>query len=218
MTLTLIGISLSVFVASVVLGMFWYRIRFGIQASKQMLMPETAVVIKTSSGIYRSRFAGDEDRGLRFESLLSRQFFVPIRVGEFVTIETATKRGIVLFRSKVVDRDEATHEIIVERPIAISNIDRRDSKRFACNNSAVVVKLDGAATQLIDVSSKGAKLRAKCEFAKGERVSVELPWQLTEVGAWVIESANLGRGDDACSILRIMFEEPAQLPRKNIFV
>lgn len=215
MTLAFVAISLSVFVASVLLGYLWYRVRFGVQASKPILMPNMAVRIKTSSGMYRSRFAGESGSKLRFESLLSRQSFVPIRVGELVTIEAATNQGIVLFRSRVVEREEATHDLVIERPKEISHVDRRDAARFPCNDMEVTVKLDGLSAQLIDLSAKGAKLRTRCEYKKGERVSIEFPWQSTEIGAWVIDIASAGLGENACSVLRIVFEEPAKLPRKS---
>jgi hypothetical protein len=164
--------------------------------------------------MYRTRFSGEFGRHLRFESPIARQLFVPIRIGESVTIEASTKKGVVLFRSKVIDRVETTHELIVEKPSVISQFDRRDCRRFVCDDLEVAAKVDGVSVQLMDVSEKGAKVRMIGEFEKGERISVRLPWLEGEVGAWVIDSEKVGRGEDTGLIVRMVFEEPVKLPRR----
>jgi hypothetical protein len=182
-----------------------------IAVSKPLFIPEAPVRLRSESNLYRTRFIRQEGDEMVFAAPISRESYVPIRVGEEVTIELLSEKGITLVRSTVVRRDDKTHEFAVGKPEMSSLIERREARRVAYEKD-LRIQADSADAHLIDVSNRGAKFRTWKEFAKGERISIQLPWKKDLVGAWIIESAAAPKGTSGREY-RAVFEEPVAPPK-----
>lgn len=168
------------------------------------------VRIKCDGTLYRTRLTGFQGRDIVVAAPLSRDSYVPIRIGQAATLELLSKKGVLLIQTRLSKRNSATHELVFEGGNPSSLIERRAADRVEFNPSARIW-LNDASGELLDFSEKGGKARASGNFFKGERISVLLPWQKDVLYAWVISVEPTG--DEV--VLRFLFEEPASLPLRG---
>lgn len=170
-----------------------------------LVPPENAGLrIRASSGMYRSRFLGAGPSGWTFAAPIQRDAYVPIRVGEQLTIEASSANGMLLFQTEVIERDADTHQVTVAPPHRVSRIERRQARRFP-EYKGVSALLDGRAATLCDLSEYGARLETDAEVRAGERVELRLDGAREPIVGWVLEATPQGRGR---LIARIRFEDP----------
>ena len=170
---------------------------------KQGTPIENAVLqIRASSGMYRSRFVGENTVGWIISAPLCRNAYVPIRVGEVLTAWLPTSEGLRSFKAEVLLRDSTTHELTIQKPETMHAVERRQSPRKTSFANALV-SVEGEHAQLVDLSEGGARVAAKNRISKGERVRLDLP-ALGPVFGWTLESKPAAEGYE----IRVRFEEP----------
>lgn len=183
---------------------FSFALSYGIaralgQRRMQVLVPGCSVRLRTSDGVYRTRYAGPSPQGLVFAAPLKRDSYVPISVGAPVTVEAPSHRGVLLFRTRVASRDAATHEFVLAAPDRVFHEDRRQSPRLVKGRAAIRVEEQTA--WLADASETGFRFYSDAAFGPGERVRIDLPEQEEPEFAWVLHCGpNLEGGKGAYSI------------------
>jgi c-di-GMP-binding flagellar brake protein YcgR len=152
--------------------------------------------------MHRSRFARQTENGWVIGAPLSRDAYVPIRVGEKLTVVMPTDKGLRQFETEVVLRDTETHELTVKIPARMSVVERRQSERIDkfLNPNALI---EGKAATLVDLSTGGVRLVTSEPLKRGERAAIDLP-DNGRVFGWVLDSAPSSPG----YVLRLRFEEP----------
>src|SRR5688500_4704996 len=141
--------------------------------------------MKTSDGVYRTRYAGFSKNGLHFAGPIQRDHFEPIGVGERVTLEVPMSSGVAIFRSEVVKRIAASHEIVVRSPERLHCQERRDAVRKDARTKEI--RVEDQAAWLCDLAPHGIKLVRDGVLRQGERIKVEMPCLEEPVYAWVLE-------------------------------
>jgi hypothetical protein len=170
---------------------------------KQGIPIENAVLqLRASSGMYRSRFVGENTVGWIISAPLCRDAYVPIRVGEMLTAWLPTSEGLRSFKSEVLLRDSSTHELTIQKPVSMQAVERRQSPRKTSFSNAAV-SVEGEDGLLVDISEGGARVSAKNRITKGERVRLDLP-TLGTVFGWTLESKPANDGYE----IRVRFEQP----------
>jgi hypothetical protein len=173
--------------------------------SAQTAIPENATLkIRGESGMYRARFLGSSERGWRFGAPLRRDSYVPLRVGEILSVEAALPDGAALFRTRVLHRDDTNHEVVMERPKQISRIDRREMARWVPDSADHAV-LDGKPARIVDLSNHGARVESQAPRHAGERICLDHSHWAKPVFGWVLETWPI---KGTLQSIRIRFEEP----------
>lgn len=201
----MIGYFTMVFAGSVGGSYAWFSLR----RRRQHALPTVGgtMRLRTVSGIYRARFLRETPEGWVFSAPLKRDVYVPLRPGEAVTAECPTEKGVLLFRTCIVGRENESRELILQKPKDAFPKDRREGKRVRVEGVAVSVESHDA--DLIDISEGGAKAILSSRYANGDRVAVQLPWSEEPVYAAVLETqVEDGRGFYST---RMVFEEPIKV-------
>ncbi|MCX7801107.1 MAG: flagellar brake protein [Fimbriimonadales bacterium] len=131
--------------------------------------------LRTAQGVYRCRVEARGPDGWVITSPLQRDAFVPLQVGEALTVEWPTERGVVLFRTRVLARDAVDHTYRIAPPERARPQERRSHPRtteFPIDR----VALDGRPAELVDLGPRGCRLRTASCPVPGTRVRVDLPW------------------------------------------
>jgi c-di-GMP-binding flagellar brake protein YcgR len=165
-------------------------------------LPNTTLQIRTGSGLYRSKFIGDNASGWVISAPLSRDAYVPLRVGEAITVLGPTESGLKHFHTEILLRDSETHELTIKIPEKMSTVERRQSFRvdkFLTPNAVV----EGQPATLLDLSEGGARVVIREQIKRGERTALELPGN-DKMFAWVVDSSPANPG----YVIRLRFEEP----------
>jgi hypothetical protein len=171
--------------------------------------PGSALRMRGEGGMYRTRVVETRGPFWVLAAPLMRDFYVPMHVGEKLTVEYPMEDGVMFFRSVVRARDAATHTLIIDRPEGGRKTERRTEKRLA-NPSWGRALVEGIDSTLINVSSGGAKVTTRRGVQIGERVGLRLPWSEELVYGWVLEAIPSVKSEVEA---RIRFEEPlAALP------
>jgi hypothetical protein len=105
--------------------------------------------------MHRCYFLKATPDGWIFSAPLSRHCYVPIRLGELLTIEARAPGGVLLYRAVLKERRTNPHVLVVERPVFASRQERRDEPRLRDQGHAT---LDGGEAILRDISTHGARL------------------------------------------------------------
>src|SRR5512141_887054 len=93
--------SIAVFAGAALLAFAFHRWPF--KRAKRLELPEGAVVkLRGRKGMYRSRLIAPSEAGWRIGAPLQRDSYVPLRPGESITVEAATPKGLISFRSQVL--------------------------------------------------------------------------------------------------------------------
>ena len=175
---------------------------------KKAPVPKVNAVLRiTSAGtVYRAHFVGERPDGWSFTPPLQRDSYVPIRVGEPITIETVMDGGVAVFRTTLRERSVNPPLLIADKPAFWHVEERRDSIRIE-DIGHVNAKLDGDKVGLIDLSACGARIRSQAVRKEGDRVKLEVSGLGDAIYGWVLDSDR--RGDRY--ILRMRFEEETDL-------
>lgn len=203
----LVGLFSLVFAVSFGAAYLWASLK---RRQAQVPPPERSVArLRTAGAVYRCRFVGVDPAGWRFTCPIQRDAYVPIRVGEGVTVECAAEGGVRVFRTDVVGRDAVAKELILRAPDTVHLRDRR-SERRRDDVAGLTVVVDGIEGTLADISRTGLRMLSSRPIEKGERVSVLVAGVGPERKmAWVIgsESNSYGPG----FIIRLKLEETFDL-------
>jgi hypothetical protein len=166
--------------------------------------------LRATHGVYRCRVEGRGPDGWVISSPLQRDSYVPLQVGEPLTVEWPTERGVVLFRTRVLSRDAVDHTYRIAAPERPRPQERRSEPRtteFPIDR----VAFDGGPAELVDLSPRGCRLRAARCPAPGNRVRVDLPWSREPSFGSVLEVRS-ARFDSAPGVeVRLVFEERVPL-------
>lgn len=165
--------------------------------------------LKTSGGVFRTRFAGVEPNGLRFTSPIQRDHFHPIAVGETVTLEVPMAGGVAIFRTEVVERILASHELVVRAPDRLRCQERREAVRSDARTKEI--RVEDQAAWLCDLAPNGLRFVRDGVLRKGERIKVDLPNLEEPVYGWVLECTNNFDRIMGTHMIRARFEEPVHV-------
>ncbi len=163
--------------------------------------PGTTLRLRATAGVYRSKLILAEAGGWRISAPLSRNHYVPLRIGESITVEAPVQGGVYLFKTIVAARDADLHELILCPPTNVAPTERRTIQR--CERVEPIT-IEGEPGQLVDISALGARLKTRKRFTPGDRVRLDLRDGL--LFAWVLESWPTRHGDDWRENLRVRFE------------
>lgn len=203
----LVGLFAVVFAVSFGLAYVWSVLK---RRQSQIPPPVNSVArLRTPGAVYRTRFVGVDAVGWRFTCPLQRDAYVPIRVGEAVTVECQSEGGVRIFRSEVVGRDALTKELILRVPGTVYVRDRRFEARRT-DVAGMTVDIDGTEAVLADLSSTGLRVVAAKPIPKGERVSLRMAGVVPDrQTAWVIGSEPNVNGPGF--LVRLKLEEALDL-------
>ena len=197
-------VSLILFFATgfaVSMGAAWLFVKITLHLRNQLNPSVGAILsVRASSGIYRAHIV-KLGSVWTISAPLQRDNYVPLRVGEEVVIEAASKHGALLFRTEILSRQTNPHCLIVKKPEKIHRIERREHKRWP-HLTGSKVKIGGENGQLLDLSEGGARVQTSFRTHKGDRVKLEMPWGQA-IDAWVLSR----EGNEA----RLRFEELLEL-------
>lgn len=169
--------------------------------------PETIVRLRSLSGMYRARFLAKDRAGIHISSPMQRDFFVPLRVGEEVSIEVPIEKGVVVFKTEVVSRDNDNHTFCLRAPAVPNMINRREeirSVRF--HGEQAFVNEEHA--ELVDVSRSGARVLTFAKIEPGEVVRVAIPRFDASQLAHVLDCTPAPLQDRQGYQLRLRFIDP----------
>jgi hypothetical protein len=170
-------------------------------------IPNGQIKVTSGASAYRARFLCESREGWLFTAPLQRDAYVPLRVGEPLIIEAPSVRGVLRFRTEIVDRRADSGVMVAQRPKQVHLEDRRAEERRT-DLSTGDARVEGKAAELIDLSRHGAKLSVEGLIPRGDRVRLELPWLNEPCFGWTLESERSG---DA-TMIRVRFEETLELP------
>lgn len=162
--------------------------------------------VSTSGCVYRAHFIGVRPEGWVFTPPIQRDAYIPMRVGEYITMETVTERGIAIYRTTVREISRVPHAITVDKPGLWNVDDRRESSRIE-QIGHLTAKLDGNNVGLVDMSACGARIRSQAKRNTGDRVKLEVAGFDEPIYGWVLDTDR--RGDRY--FLRLRFEEETDL-------
>lgn len=167
------------------------------------VMPEVGATLRlrSTSGVYRSKLIGLAPDAWTLSAPLSRNHYVPLRVGDRVTVEAPVRGGVYLFKTTISDRTTDEHELRILPPMNVLPRDRRELKRYERHEPA---KIEGQPAFLVDISAWGARLKALSRFKPGERIRLDLEDGM--VFAWVLECWPTRHGDEWKEVIRVRFE------------
>lgn len=165
--------------------------------------------MKTSDGVFRTRFAGTGSNGLHFTSPIQRDHFHPIGVGEKVTLEVPMSGGVAIFRSEVVARILTSHELVVRVPERLHCQERREAVRSDARTKEI--RVENQAAWLCDLAPNGLRLVRDGVLRQGERIKVEMPCLTEPVYAWVLECSSNFERMMGTHVIRARFEEPVAI-------
>lgn len=168
-------------------------------------LPGSSIQLRSGVHVYRSRYLGHNSFGWIISAPLSRDSYVPLRVGEGLTVWMPTDQGLRHFETEIVLRDSETHQMTIRPPKRMHPVERRESarKRVFANPNAL---LDGQNATLLDLAQGGARMVAAKPLGRGQRTELELPGE-RKVGAWVLDSSPAMEG----YVVRVRFEEEVSL-------
>lgn len=170
---------------------------------------DTLVKLRTVDGVYRANVVRASANEWIISSPIQRDRYVPLRVGDSLTVEWPTQRGIVMFRSKVVARDAVDHTFGIEAPAGEKPLERRSgirSQEFPIDR----LSFDGLPAELVDIGERGCRLRCRSAYLPGTRVRLDLPWHNGPVFAAVLESREACFDGKAGAEIRVVFEDRVQ--------
>jgi hypothetical protein len=203
----LIGYFFALFAASMAVAWLVASLKLGAKRCPEPAAG-SALKMRGEGGMYRTRVIETRGPFWVLAAPLMRDYYVPMHVGEKLTIEYPMDGGVLFFRSVVRARDIETHTLIIDRPEGGRKTERRQEKRLV-GAGLGPISLDGAQAVLVNLSQGGAKVSTPKRIQIGERVGIQLPWNPEPVHGWVLETVPSVRSEVEA---RIRFEEPATLP------
>jgi hypothetical protein len=209
--LQLSGTLLAVLAASGLISYGLMRLSLRSRGSLAPLVGGT-VRIKTIRGVYRSKLVRAGAEGWVLTAPLSRDAYVPFRVGESVVVEAPVAGGSILARTSIKHRDIETHELVLAPPRKMHPVERREMQRVQ-DPQGMTASLEGRPANLLDFAPFGARLECASGLASGERVRLDVPWMAEPIFGWVLEVLPSEGTQGRRMICRVSFEERAGIPR-----
>lgn len=203
---TLAGIFALIFLASFGASYLLVSVKRA-SRSRFDLAPNSLARLRGTSGVYRCRFVRSDAQGWWFTCPISRDSFVPVRVGEHLFVEAPVEgRGAMVFESTIMLRDKDCHEICLKRPQASKVFERRiDSRDRSLSGQAC--RVNGDEGEILDMSPNGIRLVTHLGLAKGDEVKVELPAGNGFAWGWVLEATPEAFGTRQGTCVRVRFAE-----------
>lgn len=168
-------------------GVAWTYVRIATRQRRQAEPVVGAILrIRAGSGMYRSQIVRLGRSAWTISAPLQRDSYVPLRVGEEIVIEAPGKKGALVFRSTVIARDATTHEVVIERPTTVHEVERREHKRWP-HLIGQKLTVEGTTARILDISQGGARVETKSRTHRGDRLRIDTPWGQTLYG-WVLDS------------------------------
>lgn len=202
------GALIALFVAWVLTTQMWER-AMGKVFKKRIVVPPfgAKVKIRTLGAIYDSRFMGTTNQGWAIESLA--QAIPAVRMGESVLVEISCEKGVVRFKSELLELMDGHNATIMRPPLETLLGNRRNQKRFVFE-SRPTVYVEGTASVMQDVSEGGTRISTPQLLRCGERIKLEIPGQKEPLLGHVLEVLpNKTRG--YANDVRVVFESPVKL-------
>jgi hypothetical protein len=161
--------------------------------SRMSVNPEegTCIRMRGESGMYRTRLVEVRGPFWVLSAPLMRDFYVPIRVGEKITIEVPFPDGVIYSKAVVRSRDAQSHTLIIERPEGARKVERRTERRI-CDAFNVTVGLEGVTSQLLNISRGGARVSTVHAVTPGERVRLDVAGVDSPIYGSVLECVPVG--------------------------
>lgn len=165
----------------------WLYVQAAQRAQRQAEPAVGAVLrIRANSGMYRSKVLQVGKSVWTISAPLQRDAYVPFRIGEEIVVEAAGKRGALVFRSEIVARDGETHELVIQRPDQVHEVERREHRRWP-QLAGEKLQIEGSPARILDLAQGGARLETGYRAARGDRLRIDTPWGQTLYG-WVLSS------------------------------
>jgi hypothetical protein len=200
---------------SLSLAVSWSLHSFLSRRKSRVALDENAPLRILANGeVFRTRLISSAGNRWQFRAPMQDDAFVPIRVGESLTIEAPTERGLLRFRSVVTDRDATSHTLQILPPSVFYLVERRGAIRLEPQQD-VPAYVDNLAGFLMDLGEHGARVRLNGFLARGERVRLVVPRAEIDVSGWVLETGSALVGPGLGSWARLRFEEPMELSAKK---
>ncbi|MBS1721942.1 MAG: flagellar brake protein [Armatimonadetes bacterium] len=171
------------------------------------LFPDQRVRLLCSSGSYRCHVARVEKDGILITPPIHRDAYVPLRVGDELIAQVPQPDALLTFRTQILRRDASDHTFLLSLPQRFRKTERRrDARDLSLKGEAA--RVNGRSGQMSDLSAHGARLVTLYRPDPGERVLIELPSDLPEQFAYVLESLPAFLDGHPAQELRLRFEEP----------
>lgn len=167
---------------------------------------DTLVRIKSPCGLYRARFLGWRDGDLEFSAPIKKGCYVPLRVGEELSIEVPLHNKVIVFHAEVKARDPWRKSLILQKPDVPHLVNRReDSRSFRFYGEECTLNDDWA--ELVDVSLRGGRFLTLARYAAGDVVRILIPKLNVNVLGSIVECAPAAVGERLGCAVRIRFAE-----------
>src|ERR1035437_7066739 len=92
--------------------------------------PGTGLRLRGQAGMHRTRLLEVRGPFWILTAPLMRDYYVPLHVGEKLTVEWPMTDGVMFFRTTVRARDAGTHTLIIDRPEGGRKAERRGERRL----------------------------------------------------------------------------------------
>lgn len=168
------------------------------------LVPNAPLRMRSLSGVYRSRFVGFREGNLQVGAPMMRDAFVPLRVGEPLTVEAPVENGVLIFRTEVLGRCGDSKTFLLQRPPNLRRTERRHelrTTRFAGTPGT----LNGEWAELQDLSKHGASFHSFGTFLAGDVIKVEVPRFGAALLGWVLDVQPISIDSRTASVVRMRF-------------
>jgi len=186
------------------IGVAWSVAKVARITRVKCLEPGTSVLIRILGSNHRSTFISATSDGWLLSAPDPLEYHRPFRIGDPIVLEVKAQKGVQLFRATILGC--GVFDMLISRPAIARIQERRELPRLA-KVGHVDARMDGNRVALIDLSRRGARLRAQSNRDKGQRVKLEMEGCTEPVYGWVLASANGAKGFD----LRVRFEDDAEL-------
>lgn len=188
-------------------------ISYAMSASKRkrqsnLSLPEnTSVRLVGPGGVYRSYFLRKSSKGLVFSAPLQRDNYVPVRPDECLMVQVPVEGSIITFRASVRNRDKDTHEITLNFPERVRQVDRRSEPRDRSLEGSEIA-LNSQTATLVDLSAYGAKVITLDDIKPGDTIRLDLPNDYGQAYGWALESSAVASNGRQARAVRIRFDTP----------
>ena len=204
------GSLLALLLVWIVASKGWERLMWKMFPKRIVVPPHGAKVkIRTLSATYHSRFMATTAEGWAIETLANA---IPtIRLGEPTVVEISCPRGVLRFRTELVEL-RTSHNATIMRPPLETVVGNRRNRRRLVLEERPAVYLDGTRALVHDVSEAGARVSTNHQAHRGERIRVDIPGSNEAILGHVLEvlpHETRGYTND----LRIVFEQPMPLSK-----
>ncbi|MBL8049151.1 MAG: flagellar brake domain-containing protein [Chthonomonas sp.] len=196
-----------IFLGSAVFAFAVFRIRHQLTLRQHaQLRPVGPLLLKARAGAFRSHFDRFENGTWIISAPLSRDSYVALQPGEEVLVDAPVEGGAMLFRTKILSRDAATHQYTIGLPERLHRTERREQRRRALE--PIDCRLNGMPGRVLNHSREGALILSGLKLENGDLVIVQVGDQ--QVTGYALDSVYEAFGDVMGGLTRIRFQEPTR--------